>query len=232
MRDDRDVFSGFPPETQSFLAELAAHNDRDWFETNRERYERYYLEPAKEFVVAVGDRLRAIAPEIEALPRINGSIFRINRDVRFSKDKTPYRPTVDFWFWEGPRRAAISGFFLRVAPEGLWVGAGCHGFDGPRLARYREALLRDDAREELLAAAEQVRTAGYELKGAGFKRIPRAVESLAGTPAAPLALFNGLSAVAEEPAALARDGAALVERCERHWSAAAPLHRWLVAHVQ
>jgi uncharacterized protein (DUF2461 family) len=53
-----------------------------------------------------------------------GSIFRINRDTRFSKDKRPYKDHLDFWFWEGDRKAASSGLFARVSPDGVIVGAG------------------------------------------------------------------------------------------------------------
>ena len=62
----------------------------------------------------VATPLRSIAPDIHAEPRVNGSIFRINRDIRFSKDKTPYKDHLDLWFWEGNRKGAVSGFFLQA----------------------------------------------------------------------------------------------------------------------
>ena len=68
-------------------------------------------------------------PGIATEARVNGSIFRINRDTRFSKDKTPYKDHLDFWFWEGQRKTALSGLFLRIAPAAVTVGAGAHGFD-------------------------------------------------------------------------------------------------------
>jgi uncharacterized protein (TIGR02453 family) len=84
-------FSGFPREALGFLRNLSASNSKTWFNTNRDDCESYWVEPAKAFVKAVGEELSAIAPAVEAQPRVNGSIFRINRDVRFSKDKTPYK---------------------------------------------------------------------------------------------------------------------------------------------
>jgi uncharacterized protein (TIGR02453 family) len=226
------VFPGFPHDTQAFLRDVREHNDKTWFDGQRDRYERAYVEPARAFVVATGERLAALAPELRAEPRINGSIFRINRDTRFSKDKTPYKSTLDFWFWEGSRRAAITGLFVRVAPELVAIGAGCHGFDAPRLARYREALLRPAARDTLTAVAAEIERAGHELGEVGFKRLPRAVEELAGTPAEPLGRMSALFVAAEEPALLALDGSALLDTCERHWRVLLPLHHWLAANVQ
>ena len=85
-------------------------------------------------------------PGIATEARVNGSIFRINRDTRFSKDKTPYKDHLDFWFWEGQRKTALSGLFLRIAPAAVTVGAGAHGFDPTRLARYRAAVADADRR--------------------------------------------------------------------------------------
>ena len=124
----------FPAETVAFLTDLRAHNDKAWFDANRARYESGYLEPAKEFVELIGPALDELVPGIHAEPRVRGSIFRINRDVRFSSDKRPYKDHLDFWFWEGDRKAAVSGLFLRVWPDGVVVGAGAHGFDKHRLA--------------------------------------------------------------------------------------------------
>ena len=68
-------------------------------------------------------------------PRINGSLFRINRDIRFSKDKSPYKAHLDLWFWEGEHRGWESpGFFFRLTPTKLMLGAGMHQFPKEHLA--------------------------------------------------------------------------------------------------
>lgn len=82
-------FDGFGPDTVIFLSELSANNNKAWFDSHRSEYETSYIAPAKAFVGAVGAGLQAIAPGIHAEPKVNGSIFRINRDIRFSRDKTP-----------------------------------------------------------------------------------------------------------------------------------------------
>lgn len=91
----------FSAETVEFLTDLRAHNDKAWFDANRARYEFGYVEPAKDFVEVMGPGLEKLVPGIHAEPSVRGSIFRINRDIRFSSDKRPYKDHLDFWFWEG-----------------------------------------------------------------------------------------------------------------------------------
>ena len=83
------AFDGFPKTATTFLKGLAKNNSKAWFDANRADYESGLLEPCKDFVVAIGPKLAKIAPDIHAEPKVSGSIMRINRDTRFSKDKTP-----------------------------------------------------------------------------------------------------------------------------------------------
>ena len=129
-------FAGFPAETQKFLKGLSKNNNKEWFDAHRSDYDDHWVTPAKAFVEAAGEALQDLAP-VEAQPRVNGSIFRVNRDVRFSADKRPYKDHLDFWFWEGERKTAVSGFYLRITPTEVGIGVGAHGFDKDRLAKYR-----------------------------------------------------------------------------------------------
>jgi uncharacterized protein (TIGR02453 family) len=94
-------FAGFRSEAFAFLDELARNNDRAWFQSHRDAYETFVLEPARDLVEALGEELRAFAPDVNADPRVGGSIMRIARDTRFAKDKRPYKTHLDLWFWEG-----------------------------------------------------------------------------------------------------------------------------------
>src|SRR6201999_3134726 len=112
-------FAGFPRAGLDVLAGLATDNTREYFDAHRADYETALLQPAKDFVVALGERLHArVSPGLRAEPRVNGSILRINRDTRFSSDKRPYKEYLDFWFWEGeaPSRER-PGLFIRLRPE-------------------------------------------------------------------------------------------------------------------
>ncbi len=110
-------FGGFPPETIRFLRELRSNNHNAWFDAHRSDYQAFWVAPARAFVVAAGQQLAELAPGIRAEPRVLGSIFRISRDSRFSRDPRPYKDHLDFWFWEGERRRAVSGFFARLTPR-------------------------------------------------------------------------------------------------------------------
>ena len=112
----KEDFTGFPDGTLKFLRGLRKNNTKTWFDAHRSDYDNFYVAPAKSFVEAIGVRLKRIAPAIVAEPIINGSIFRINRNVRFSNDKRPYKDHLDFSFWEGEKKGSSSALFFRVSP--------------------------------------------------------------------------------------------------------------------
>jgi uncharacterized protein (TIGR02453 family) len=224
------AFDGFPPETIRFLGELRANNRKDWFDAHRSDYEACWVAPAKAFVVAAGQQLTELAPGIRAEPRVLGSILRINRDTRFSRDPSPYKDHLDFWFWEGERRRAVSGFFARLTPEFLGVGAGCHGFDAERLPVFRQAVADPGSGAELAGIAQRLEAAGYQLAGATLKRPPAGWAD--GGPAERFLLHKALFVHHDEPADERVQTAAVLSTCMRHWSALAPLHRWLTDNIQ
>jgi uncharacterized protein (TIGR02453 family) len=166
----------FDPALLRFLADLRANNEREWFQAHRDEYEELLLEPARDFVVALGEELRPTVPEVSADPRVNGSIFRIARDTRFSKDKRPYKDHLDLWLWVGVRKRG-PGFWFRLTPDELLLGGGMHHFDPPQLERYRTAVADDVRGGALRDEVERLRTAGYEIGGQRYKRAPRGFEA-------------------------------------------------------
>jgi uncharacterized protein (TIGR02453 family) len=166
----------FEPALLRFLADLRANNEREWFQAHRDEYEELLLEPARDFVVALGEELRPTVPEVSADPRVNGSIFRIARDTRFSKDKRPYKDHLDLWLWVGMRKRG-PGFWFRLTPDELLLGGGMHHFDPPQLERYRTAVADDVRGGALRDEVERLRTAGYEIGGQRYKRAPRGFEA-------------------------------------------------------
>jgi len=219
------AFTGFPPEGLRFLGDLAEHNEKAWFDAHRAEYEQGVLEPARDFVEAIGPELDAVYPGIHADPRVNGSIMRINRDTRFSKDKRPYKTHLDLWFWEGEGRSRMRpGFWFRLTPEQLILGAGRHHFEPPLLTRYRQAVVDEGRGSALSAAVSQVESGGYEIGGRHYKRLPT------GFDAAPerqdLLLFNALFGWTELPVEEAREPS-FPAFCAGHYARLAPLVRWL-----
>ena len=218
-------FPGFPKETVRYLAGIRDHNKKEWFDAHRDDYEGAFLAPAVAFAEALAPRLRKIEPEVQVEPRVNGSLMRINRDIRFSKDKSPYKDHLDLWFWTGDRKGwDSSGFFFRLTPKTLLLGAGMHRFEPPALARYRAAVLDDRKGAALAAIVAKLRKAGYDVGTESYKKVPAGVAP--DHPRAALLRHGGLHAGWEgkHPAALSTGG--FVDFVAKHFAAVAPLHRW------
>ena len=127
----------FPDETRAFLAGIAANNEKTWFDANRPLYDAGYVVAGRAFVSAIGPRLTEISPEVKFEPKINGSLSRINRDIRFSKDKRPYKTHLDAWFWHGEKRSwALPGFWFRLTATELMLGSGLYLAGSPRPRRW------------------------------------------------------------------------------------------------
>lgn len=144
--------AGFTEETFRFLADLEAHNARDWFEANRDRYEAHWKAPGLAFIEAIRPRLAALDPPLKAEARINASLRRINRDVRFSADKSPYNAALHMIFSAGGAFNKDAGMHLVLNPRGVGYGAGLYGLPPAVLERYR-ARLCDPADAAAFAAA-------------------------------------------------------------------------------
>ncbi|KAA1249464.1 DUF2461 domain-containing protein [Mycobacterium simiae] len=218
----------FPAATVNFLTDLRAHNEKSWFDANRGRYQAEYLEPAKEFVEEIGPELVGLVPGIRAEPWVRGSIFRINRDIRFSKDKRPYKDHLDFWFWEGDRAAAVAGLFLRVSPDAVLVGAGAHGFDNDQLSTYRAAVVDPASGPELAAVVSELDANGYEVGGETFKRVPRGFDATAAVER--LLRHSALYAHTQLPVRAA-SSAGFVDTVLADWRTFLGLYNWLTEHV-
>jgi uncharacterized protein (TIGR02453 family) len=221
------AFEGFPAEALVFLADLGRNNDRAWFQEHRDEYDRLLLEPARDFVEAIGERL----PEAQADPRVGRSIMRINRDTRFSKDKRPYKDHLDLWFWqgEGPSRGC-PGYWFRLTPGRLILGAGMHSFERDMLERYREAAADERLGGALVEAVERLRAGGFEIGGRHYKRMPAGYD--VPPERAELLLHSGLyTGIELEPPPPETATPEFPAFCAARWRTMAPLQDWLVELV-
>jgi uncharacterized protein (TIGR02453 family) len=220
------AFSGIPKGTVKFLSELSRNNEKPWFDEHRADYDEFFMRPAKELVEALAKPLKKLDPKLQAQPRVNGSIMRINRDVRFSKDKAPYKDHLDLFFWSGTKKGwDSSGFFFRLAPNKLLLGGGMHGFMPPVLAQYRKNVLNDKRGAELVKLATALRKRGYEVGGETYKKTPQGVP--ADHPRAALLKHSGLHSGWEGKHPKELGSARFVDFVMNHFEAVAPLHRWL-----
>lgn len=133
------------PELFRFLMELRAHNERAWFEANKERYLTQVRDSMLGFVTAIGPKLMAISPHIVADPRPSGgSLLRIYRDTRFSRDKTPYKTNVGLRFGHGAGKDIHGpGYYLHLEPGQVFMAGGIWRPDADALRAIREAIVED-----------------------------------------------------------------------------------------
>src|SRR5262245_9350765 len=160
----------FTPKLFRFLRELADNNDRGWFAANKEQYERDVRGPSLRFIADFGARLSRIAPRLVADPRpVGGSMFRIHRDTRFSRDKSPYKNHVGIHFFHQAAKKApsVPGFYLHLQPGESFAAAGIWHPDAVALARVREAIA---ARSPEWTA---IRRSKLPIEGGSLKRPPR-----------------------------------------------------------
>jgi len=160
----------FTPKLFAFLRELAENNDRAWFAANKERYEHDVRMPSHRFISDFGTPLQKIAPRLVADPRpVGGSMFRIHRDTRFSRDKSPYKNHVGIHFFHesGKKAASVPGFYLHLQPGESFAAAGIWHPDPESLARIRNAIARGGGEWKAL------RKTKLPIEGGALKRPPR-----------------------------------------------------------
>ncbi len=222
------AFKGFTKETVRFFNALRRNNDRAWFAAHRETYDREVMEPAKAFVMAMGERLRAVVPRINAVPLVNKSIFRINRDTRFSLDPSPYKTNLGLYFWEGTRsRMECPGFYFHLEPPDLFVGGGMYMFPDSFLPKFRRAVVDPKLGRELTKIVTDLRAVpGCEVGGSHYKRVPAGYDPK--HPNAELLKHNGLYVGCEDKVPAELFSARLVDYCFERYEPVVPLHRWLM----
>ena len=167
-------FKGFPADLFRFFRDLDKNNNRDWFNKSKQRYVESVVQPMCEFIVAMQPRLKAISKHYVADPKPHGgSMFRIYRDTRFSKDKTPYKTHAACQFrHEAGKDAHAPGFYVHLGTDGLFFGGGIWQPPGPQLNRIRD-FIADNARSwARIKNAKKVLDVGG-IKGDSLLRPPR-----------------------------------------------------------
>ncbi len=132
----------FSKATFDFLDELAANNNKAWFEANKARYEELVRDPALDFIEAMGPELKKFAPSFRAEPKkVGGSLMRVYRDTRFSRDKTPYKTNVGIQFRHAlGKDIHAPGFYMHIATDDCFFAAGCWHPEPGALTRIRDFI--------------------------------------------------------------------------------------------
>jgi uncharacterized protein (TIGR02453 family) len=159
----------FQPELFEFLAELKQNNRRDWFEANKQRYVESVQEPLLRFIMDFGQAIQSVSSQITADPRRNGgSMFRIYRDTRFAKDKSPYKTAAAAHFRHSAAAKTVSvpGFYLHLEPGESFGGGGIYHPEPEALKQVRDRIVAKP--KEWKAVREQI----ADIQGDALKRPP------------------------------------------------------------
>ena len=203
-------FTGFPREATEFFKKLAAHNNRDWFQTHKDVYERACREPMKDLVSELGPHFGT------------SKISRINRDVRFSADRSPYKTHI---------AAGVGGFYISLSAGGLYVGAGLYKPDRPALQRFRAAIDSDTSGRELARFVASMRRKGYHVDTHEMlTTAPRGYS--ADHPRIDLLRMKDIFAGKEMPPGPWLATRKALERITRVMTDVKPLSDWLRRHVR
>ncbi len=224
-------FGGFRPAAFRFLRDLARNNEKVWFEANRDVYEREVRDPMRRLVETLDAKLGSIAPEI--VGDAKRSLFRIHRDVRFSKNKSPYKTNVGAWLYhrDAGRKVGTegegggAGFYVHVDPTSCFMAGGIWMPARPALQRIREAVAAQPTALERLTSAPAFRRRFDGLnEEAKLRRVPRGFPP--DHPAAQWLQLQSFTAVASiEPKVVTSRH--LVDRLCRDFEVLVPLVRWL-----
>ena len=220
---------GFSKETFAFLRDLDANNEKAWFEANRARYDAFWKEAALDFIADISQRMAALKPALRAEPKLNGSLRRINRDVRFSKDKSPYKARLHLVVWTGGHPNRSPGMHFVLSPDGIGFGAGQWGIEPARLKTLRARILDPVEGNALMAALDRAAAVGCTMDAPDLARLPKGFE--AEGRVADLLRYKGFVARTHDRPAKASNmiGAGARDWAMTQTEALMPLIRWLAA---
>ncbi len=218
-----NFFPGFPEEGIQFLKELEKNNNREWFQENKTRYKESVEAPAKDFVALMTEKMRPLTGG-----PAGGKIFRIYRDVRFSKDKTPYNPLIKIAFASENKKKGCSSpmYFFRLNRDTLALGAGVYEFNDSRaLGNYRKQVADDERGSKLEKILKKFRLSDLWINEPQYKRVPNEFDQ--NHPREDLLRHKGLYAFIETPvpAEIFSPGAA--DFCLKKYKTLSPLYNWL-----
>ena len=227
---DLTSFPGLPKEGFRFLAELGANNNRPWFKAHEQRYKAALKEPAEALELELAEAL-----EERFGLEFRSKIFRLNRDLRFSKDKTPYNLYIRMSFCPavpGQRNGVFAeghlGLYLSLEAEKIMTGCGVFGFSKDQLETYRQALLTK-AGKELAALVETATLQGQHLFEPDLKKLPAPFGP--DFPYPDLAKRKGLSLWREEPVPPELHGPEAVRFLADRLGRFSPLWAWLLEYL-
>lgn len=205
-------FTSFSKKTLPFLEAIRKNNNKEWFLAHKHEYEELILNPSRDFVIEMGEHIQALEPTINAIPKINKSLYRIYRDTRrMGANKEPIKHRIGIIFWQGnTKRMQSSAFYLHFSPEELYVAVGVRWFEKPMLDAYREYIKDEQRRVNLENILRTIKSkdSKYTHLEKGYKRYPRGFNKE--MKSADLALYKGMATYKVLDPHLIEDGEKLI----------------------
>ena len=223
------AFTGFHKKALGFLKKIKTNNNKEWFAAHKSEYETYILNPSRDFVVEMGEHLQALVPSINAEPKINKSLYRIYRDTRrMGANKMPIKERIGVIFWQGnSKRMQSSSFYMHFSPDELMVAVGVRWFEKPMLDAFRECILDDAKRQELVDILDVIKAKGkgYTHLEKGYKRYPRGFNKEMSN--ADMSLYKGMATFKTLDPKLITDGEKLIDTLYEIYEDMLPLHEFM-----
>ena len=221
-------FAGFADREGRFFRALARHQSRTWFEQHRHEYEQGWLGPMKALLAEIRERIDPLFPRH---PVADPKVFRIYRDVRFSKDKSPYKTHIGGYVGiqgSGDGPSGVAALYVHLGAEEVFVAAGQYMMDGPQLARYRAAVLDGRRGADVATIVRKLARAGFAAGSHdALQRVPRGVDP--DHPRADLLKRKGLIVTFPDPPASLLVSPKLVDWLVGNVRRVVPLVEWLAA---
>ncbi len=232
------TFVGFDRDAMGFLHELAIEMNKDWFEANKARYQRVWVEPMTALLEHVAGKLaKAYAPVKLGAPKL----FRIYRDTRFSKDKSPYKTHVagqlplsrqkSVMAAKQPIDGGCSALYIHLGVDEEYLGVGTYFFDPAELPRWRKLVAADKTGKPLAQLVGKLRRAGYRVGGhEDYKKVPKPYAE--DHPRGEFLRMRGLTGGLPEIPRGMLHRAELADWLVGQLRPTVPLVRWLYQHMQ
>lgn len=218
----------FTKDYNQFFKELAANNNKEWFDANRKRYENSVKEPFKAFVTEVIKQVQTHDERVNIEPK--DAIFRINRDIRFAKDKTPYKLNFSAIVSPGGRKdMSTAGIYFELGPENMKIYGGAYMPDKGQLLKIRTGIMDDHKAFRRTIDGKAFSSLFGTVHGEKNKIIPK--EFKAFLDKEPLMANKQFYVEAELPPKWVTDPK-LMEKLMEHYVAMKPYNDWLAVKMK
>ncbi len=219
-------FKGFSKKGIEFLKDVEKNNTKEWFETHRHIWQKEIRDKSISFVLEMGETLQILEPTINFEPKTGKSLFKIYRDTRFSKDKTPIKSKIGHIFWQGDdHKMQSSSFYLHYNKDSYFIASGIRAFKPPLLKKYREYIKNQNHAKTLHDILKEIQNKGYSLPEDRYKRVPKEFDD--DFEYKEITLFKSMFAYKEFTIDEVFFSQKIVDRCFTIYKDLHPLQKWV-----